>query len=622
VSATITPDNQKEKTMNADTSVDIGIESNDSGPKRSGQQRMFDYLLPEWKVIVPGIVSSILIAVIAGLLAGIMGQFAASVKHPTMRALEIAALELVLCYIVRCGLIWVQSVSFAELSQRITLNLRSDLYRRLNKLSLSFFDGEQTGNLISTISNDVPVLSNGIVSLKDAVSNPVIVVGGVIWLFIISWKLTLITMFALPFIMIILNTLSKILKDISVETQNKLGDVTTTSEETLGAARLVRAFVAEDRENARFENQLRLAKMWTMRGVYRSAILGPAGDVVGAISIAGALCFGGHEVVTGAMSLKQLAIFVAVINRISGGVSGMTGIVTTWRTMQGAAERVFSNIFDVPIKVMEKSNAKILPPVHGDIEFEHVSFEYIEARPVLKDIDFNMKSGQVVAIVGESGSGKTTLSDLIPRFYDPTQGRILIDGQDIRDVTLSSLRSQIGIVDQVTNLFGGSVRENIAYGRPDASLEEVEEAARYANAHEFIMQMGDGYDTIVGQRGVQLSGGQRQRLAIARALLTNPRILILDEATSSLDTASEQLVQEALEKLMKGRTTLVIAHRLSTIVNADNILVMSSGRIVEAGRHAELLALKGKYSYLYETQYRASIDPESLGPCKETNSDQ
>jgi len=572
--------------------------------------RLISYALPHWRIILIGASCAIGQGIVSVSLIPLLNKVSSALLNNNSQWLMLGCIFLVLAYMLRGMATWGQLVYFSELSQRISVSIKSDIYNKLQKLSLSFFDKEQTGNLMSTIANDVPVLTNGVVSLKDTLSAPIVAIGGIVYVFWISWKLTLLTIFALPIIVVLLNAISKKLRSISVETQNRLAELTTTTEETLGAVRLVRAFCAEQREMKRFSYQVNAAKMWTMRGVYRSAALQPVGDLVGAFGIAVAIFVGGHEVTTHQLALSSLVVFVYSLDKIRNGVSAMSNIMVTWRNLQGAADRVFRNVLDVPAEVMDKPDAIVLPRVEGEVCFEHVGFEYIKGHTVLSDISFTMHPGQVLAIVGESGSGKSTVSDLIPRFYDPTSGCIKIDGYDIRDVSVESLRTQIGIVDQVTNLFGGTVRENIAYGRPSATIEQVEEAARFANAHEFISRMKQGYDTIVGQRGVQLSGGQRQRLAIARALLTEPRILILDEATSSLDSASEQLVQEALDKLMKGRTTLVIAHRLSTIVKADNILVLHKGTIAEFGTHAQLLALGGRYAYLYETEYSGSTKGE------------
>lgn len=578
-------------------------------------RRLLAYLKPHWRILSLGT----LCAVGTGLLAaGIIflvadAEDALQYKHSQLLTWVCAAV--IGMYTLRWVLSFGQTVLYAEVSQRIGLRIRNDIYAHLQSLSLSYFDRQRTGDLMSTMTNDVPVLQTGIVSVKDAISGAVIALIGAGYIIHVSWQLSLIVLLILPPMIIAINRIARKLRGISWATQEKLGEVTTLMEETLGGIRLVRSFVAEKREIARFQAETQAAKDIAMRGIRRSSILSPTTDLIGALGIAFALFVGGHEVIAGALSLKHLVGFVAAIDRIRLGVGNVGSILAAWKQAQGAAERIFGNVLDVPTDVVESPDSKPLPPVMGEVRFDNVSFGYYADRPVLRDISLTIKPGEVVAVVGQSGAGKSTLADLIPRFYDPTQGAILIDGTDIRGVTLDSLRRQIGIVPQDTILFGGTVRDNIAYGMPDAAFEEVEEAARHANAHEFIISdLPNGYETIVGERGVMLSGGQKQRIAIARALLKNPRILILDEATSSLDVTSEFLVQEALEVLMRGRSTLVIAHRLSTIQHADRIIVLDAGQIIEEGTHLELLQRGGTYKELYEKQFREVGDPAPILP--------
>ncbi len=498
-----------------------------------------------------------------------------------------------------------QNWLFAEVGQRLGIDLRTKIYTHLQSLSLSYYDNQRTGNLLSTFNNDVPVLQNGIMAVKDVISAPILAIGGLIYIFVISWRLALICVLILPMMAFAINKITKTLRAISLETQNKLADVSTITEETLAGARLVRAFGAENREIARYRNSIEDAKRIYMSGVIRSSILSPTTDLLGAFGIALAIWVGGNEVIHGGpMTIATFGEFVVAMDRIRNGVSSFGSIGATWKQVQGATERIFGGVLDVPSEVVDLPGATALALKRGEVSFQDVSFGYKQDRTVLNHISFDMCPGQVTALVGPSGAGKSTLADLVPRFYDPTMGKIFVDGQDIRNVTAESLREHIGIVPQDTIIFGGSVRENISYGRPDASLELIIEAAKHANAHDFIVQMPNGYDTIVGERGVMLSGGQRQRIAIARALLKDPKILILDEATSSLDETSQILVQGALETLMKGRTTLVIAHRLSTVRSADRIVVLFEGRIVESGSHSELLKLGGAYARLYDTQFR------------------
>jgi subfamily B ATP-binding cassette protein MsbA len=469
---------------------------------------------------------------------------------------------------------------------------------------MSYFDNQRTGNLISIMNNDVPALQNAILSIKDAITGPVIVIVALGTVLVVSWRLSLLTLILLPPIGLLINVISQKLRFISRETQERLADMTSLAEETISGVRVVRSFAAEEREIKRFNKATNNAKVIYMTGVVRSSVLSPTTDLIGMCGMAGALVVGGHEVAVGQLTLKGLTIFLAMLNQLRNGISSIGSITTNLKTTEGAADRIFTNVLDVPTEVTEAGGAPALADVKGTVEFDDVSFAYVPTRPVIRNISFEMAPGEIVAVVGPSGAGKSTLADLIPRFYDPTSGSISIDGVDVKSVTLKSLRRQIGIVPQETMLFNASVRENIGYSMPDATEAQIIEAAKNANAHDFIMDMPNGYDTMVGDRGVQLSGGQRQRLAIARAVLFDPRILILDEATSSLDTASEAEVQKALEILMLGRTTLVIAHRLSTIVKAHKILVLDAGRIVENGTHSQLMTLGGVYAQLYDKQYR------------------
>jgi subfamily B ATP-binding cassette protein MsbA len=404
-----------------------------------------------------------------------------------------------------------------------------------------------------------------------------------------------------------ISRITRLIREITSHTQDKLADVNTRMEESLSGIRVIQSFSAEKHEIARFNHENEQAKELFMYGIKQQARLKPSIDVIGAAGIALALWIGGRFVVSHELTIGDLGLFVGALNKIAVGINSLGAVKVTYEQVQAAGGRILENVLDVESDIRDAPDAVVLPPVAGHVEFRNVDFAYNAQTPVLRNLSFVMNPGEVVAVVGPSGSGKSTISDLIPRFYDPESGEVLVDGRDLRDVTIHSLRSQIGIVPQETMLFGGTIRENIAYGRPDATDEMIVSAARAANAHDFISDPGQmplGYKTVVGQRGVQLSGGQRQRIAIARALLKDPRILILDEATSSLDTQSEQTVQDALETLMRGRTTLVIAHRLSTIQSADKILVLQEGRIVEAGKHADLLRRAGLYAELYAAQRR------------------
>jgi subfamily B ATP-binding cassette protein MsbA len=398
-----------------------------------------------------------------------------------------------------------------------------------------------------------------------------------------------------------------------------VGESTTVLEETISNEKTVKAFAREDYEIGRYAARVNrifaLALQRTRLGASFAAVM----NFTAFGAIVSVLWYGGNEVLAGHLSPGELVSFLIYMGVVAAPLGQLTGLYTQFQQALGSAQRLF-DLLDTEPMVADMPGAKPLPPAIGLLKFEQVYFEYDEKTPVLHNLSFTAEPGQVVALVGPSGAGKTTIANLIPRFYDPTEGRITLDGYDIKTVQSKSLREQIGIVPQEPVLFGVSVRENIAYGRLDATDAEVEEAARAANAHEFIERLPEGYATMVGERGVKLSGGQRQRIAIARAILRNPRLLVLDEATSSLDNESESLVQEALERLMKNRTTVVIAHRLSTIEKADKIVVIESGRLVEQGSHAELMEREGLYYRLYTRNFDELL-PGNLNENQESNPD-
>jgi len=581
------------------------------------ERRLLAYLRPHRKAIVAGLLCSAGVAAItAALNVGIKMVIDAMTGDEVGR-LNFVCMVVVFVFLVKGLLAYGQTFFLSLVAQRLTTRLREEIFSHLHSLSLSFFDTRRTGAIMATITSDLPVIQNATLSLRDLVAAPLSIVACLALLFYTSWRLTLIAVVVVPLMGFVISVIGKKIRRISDLVQIKLADVTTIAEETLAGIRIIKSFATENHEIERFSRENERTLDAVMKGVKQSARLRPIIEFLGAFGIALVIFLAGNEVVRNArleslglpresnMTLGGLGMFVVVLQTLAKSVGDLGSINSTRQQALAAASRIFSEVLDQRSEVQEKPNAIIMPRLKGHVVFENVSFRYGDGPLVLQDINLEVRPGEVVALVGHSGAGKSTLVDLIPRFYDVTGGRILIDGVDVRDVNLESLRRQIGIVPQDTWLFAGTLRDNIAYGRRDATDEEIERAAYAANAY-FISGMPDGFDTLVGERGVRLSGGERQRIAIARAILMDPRLLILDEATSSLDASSEALVQEALEELMKGRTTIVIAHRLSTILNADRIVVLDGGQIVESGTHAELIAENGLYAHLYARQFRSA----------------
>lgn len=495
-----------------------------------------------------------------------------------------------------------QTILMSFIGLRIVANLRNRLYEQIQKQSLSFFTSHPTGMLMSRITNDVNSIqsatSEAVTSLiKDTVT--LITLIGVI--FYTDWKLAIIAMIVFPLVIYPISELGKRMRKVTISTQITLGTLSALLQETISGTRIVKAFGMEKYENKRFaaENE-RLFKL-NMKTVAVNAISHPLMEFLGSLGIAAVIFYGGYNVVQGNSTPGTFFSFLAALLMLYEPVKRLTNVNNTIQQGIAGAQRVFSIIDRVP-DIEDKPDAIKLPTIGRGIDIENVTFCY-EETAVLKNINLSITAGEVVAFAGMSGGGKTSLVNLIPRFYDVSSGRILIDGHDIRNVTLSSLRGQIAIVTQQTILFNDTVKNNIAYGDIDRTEEDIVNAAKAANAHYFITKLPHGYDSNIGELGTKLSGGEKQRISIARALLKNAPILILDEATSSLDTEAEIEVQEALDNLMKGRTTLVIAHRLSTIRNADRIIVLVSGKIVEEGNHETLLAKKGEYYRLHNLQF-------------------
>ncbi len=519
------------------------------------------------------------------------------------RALTTALVAIVIFAILRGLFSFLQAFWAEKNSQAVAYDLRNDLYAKIQQLSFSYHDKNQTGQLMIRATDDVEKVRLFIgQALLQLVGSIILLVGTIIILFTSNVSLAWTAMPILPVALVLFMVFGIVSQPLFAKVQQKLSALNTVLQENLAGIKVIKAFTREKQQQKKF----RVAVDDTMNQAITVSrlftFLFPLVFLIANLGQAAILYVGGKQIIMGTLSIGEWQEFSLYLMYLFFPIAQLGFIITQLGQASTSADRIFE-ILDAKSDIVDKPNAITLPAVKGDVKFDNVTFRYFGGGdPVLKNVNFEAKSGETIALLGATGSGKTSIINLLPRFYDPSEGSITIDGHDLRDITLDSLRSQIGIVLQETTLFSGSIRDNIAFGKPDATLEEVQAAARSAAAHDFIMSFPDGYDTHVGERGTTLSGGQKQRVAIARALLLNPRILILDDSTSSVDVATESHIQAALETLMKGRTSFVIAQRISTVMNADRILVLEKGEVVAQGKHAQLMEEEPIYAEIYNSQ--------------------